>query len=56
MVVNVNICCSVELVTEREQAKIELCKKLKYNAAMYVYRDMKKLGEHGCVLAAYRFW
>jgi hypothetical protein len=40
---------------EREQVQKELCNELKHNVAMYMYRSMKKLGEHGCILAAHQF-
>jgi hypothetical protein len=41
---------------EREEAHKELHNELKYNAGMYMYRAMKKLGGgDGCILAAHQF-
>ena len=41
---------------EREQVWAELRDELKYNAVMYMYRAMKKLGGgDGCILAAHQF-
>ena len=40
---------------ERVQAQKELCNELKYNAGMYVYRAMKKVGETGYIFAAHLF-
>jgi hypothetical protein len=38
---------------EKEQVWKELCNELKYNTGMYMYRAMKKLREHACVLGTY---
>jgi hypothetical protein len=40
---------------EREKAQIELRDELKYYAGMCIYRTMKKVEEHGCILAAHQF-
>lgn len=45
-----------ELEPARERESPERnAQELKYNAGMYVYRAMKKVGEHGCILAAHQF-
>ena len=40
---------------ERVQGQKELRNELKYNAGMYVYRAMKKVGETGCIFVAHQF-
>jgi hypothetical protein len=40
---------------ERQAARKRLQNDLRYNAGMYVYSVMKKVGENGCVMAAHQF-